>query len=345
MRKISLAGLAISAVLSLLPSARAQTEDSYTPPRTSWGVPDLQGFWNNSSLTGMERPNGVAALVVSKDEAEILARRNVYTRSAYEDTNVSRLDELSSSRLLADRNTSRAYNHFWLDVGTGYAVVRNEYRTSWVIDPPDGRIPYRAEARAALARSQVFDGPEARPQSERCLMSFTGGAGPVMSNGLYNNNYQIVQTPDAVMILTEMIHDVRIIPINGTHHPDSLPRWGGVSNGWYEGNTLVVETRNSSPGQRSYISAAGKLTERFMRWSDDQILYEFTVEDPTLYLSPWHGEMALNASREPIYEYACHEGNHALPSILAGARQLEREGREASPIPEPFSGIDVTEGQ
>jgi hypothetical protein len=147
------------------------------------------------------------------------------------------------------------------------------------------------------------------------------------------------------MILTEMIHDVRVIPIGGKHGPKEIPRWGGDSVGWYEGDTLVVETINSHPKQRSYISPTGKVTERYTRWSADEIFYQFTVEDPALYKQPWGGQMALRLSGEPLYEYACHEGNYALAGILAGARQLEREGRP-HPIEKPiFAGVDVSDGE
>src|SRR5690606_16827498 len=139
----------------------------------------------------------------------------------------------------------------------------------------------------ANTRSSSFDDFEIRPLAERCIMSFTGGAGPVMGNGMYNNTYQIVQSPESVMILTEMIHDVRVIPIGpvggGKHGSKEIPKWGGDSIGWYEGDTLVVQTINSHPKQRSYISATGKVTERYTRWSEDEIFYQFTVEDPTLY--------------------------------------------------------------
>jgi hypothetical protein len=154
-----------------------------------------------------------------------------------------------------------------------------------------------------------------------------------------------VQSPTSVMILTEMIHDVRIIPIGGKHGPNNIPKWGGDAVGWYEGDTLVVETVNSHPKQRSYISPTGKVTERYTRWSADEIFYEFKVEDPTLYKQPWGGEMALRVSNEPLYEYACHEGNYALPGILAGARQLEREGRPHPQEKPIFAGVDVSDGE
>ena len=331
--------MAAMPALAQTPTAAAQ---DYVAPQTSWGVPDLQGYWTNTSLTGMERPDHATGVVVTQREADLLARRHGLTAASAQESILSSVDEASSRRLLADRNTSRAYNRFWMDPGASYAQVKGEYRTAWVVDPPDGLIPYREEQRA---RAQNVDGPEVRPQSERCLMSFTRSAGPVLSNGLYNNTYQIVQTPDAVMILTEMIHDVRIIPIGKTHGPSEIPKWGGDSVGWYEGDTLVVETVNAHPGQRSYISRTGKVTERFSRWSDGQVLYRFTVEDPSLYTQSWSGEMALNVSTQPPYEYACHEGNYALPSILAGARQMERDGRPRQVIKSYIGSIDVSEGQ
>jgi len=340
--KACLPALLASAALLATPVSAQPASQGYAPPKTSWGAPDLQGYWTNTSLTAMERPDQASAVTVSEREANLLARRHGLTAAGAQEKLMSPLDEASSQRLLADRNTSRGYNRFWMDPGASYAQVKGEYRTAWVVDPPDGFIPYREEQRA---RAQNVDGPEVRPQSERCLMSFTRSAGPVLSNGLYNNTYQIVQTPDAVMILTEMIHDVRIIPIGKTHGPSEIPKWGGDSVGWYEGDTLVVETVNAHPGQRSYISPTGKVTERFSRWSDGQVLYRFTVEDPSLYTRSWSGEMALNVSSQPPYEYACHEGNYALPSILAGARQMERDGRPRQAIKSYIGNIDVSEGQ
>lgn len=335
----------IGALLVLAPAAAAQEGDAYQKPKTSWGAPDLGGFWVNTSFTSMQRPAGATKLVMTEEEAEALARRNIYTAARAEEAGASKVDEESSRQLLADGNPSRGYNTFWMDPGQMYAKVKGEYRSSWITYPTDGRIPYSEAGIAANMRVSSFDDYEIRPLAERCLMSFTGSAGPVMNNGMYNNTYQIVQTPTSVMILTEMIHDVRVIPIGGQHGPREIPKWGGDSRGWYEGDTLVVETVNSHPKQRSYISPAGKVTERYTRWSDNQIFYEFRVEDPTLYKEPWGGEMALNATAEPLYEYACHEGNYALAGILAGARKLEREGRPHPPEKPIFAGVDVPDGE
>jgi hypothetical protein len=329
----------------MISGASAQSAPGYQPAKTSWGAPDLQGFWSNTSLTTMQRPAGAKGLVANAAEADALAHRNVYSAAQREEAGASKVDEKSSKELLSDQNSSRAYNRFWMDPGGSYAKVKGEFRTSWITTPEDGQIPYSEAGRAANMRSNTFESYEIRPLSERCLMSFTGGAGPVLNNGMYNNTYQIVQTPTSVMILTEMIHDVRVIPIGGKHAPKEIPKWGGDSIGWYEGNTLVVETVNSHPKQRSYISPKGKVTERYTRWDDGSIYYQFTVEDPVLYTRSWGGEMQLNATNQPLYEYACHEGNYALAGILAGARTLEKQGRP-QPIEKPiFAGVDVSDGE
>ncbi|RYG34663.1 MAG: hypothetical protein EON93_07725, partial [Burkholderiales bacterium] len=296
-------------VCTATPAALAQAGNE--KPRTSWGVPDFGGFWTNTSLTAMQRPPGAENLVMTAEEAEQLTHRNVYSAAEREEAGASKVDQESSDKLLSDKNASRAYNRFWMDPGSSYAQVKGEYRSSWITRPADGRLPYSEAGIRANTRTNAFDGYEIRPLAERCLMSFTGGAGPVLNNGMYNNTYQIVQSPDSIMMLTEMIHDVRVIPIvkskaEAKHGPGEIPRWGGDSVGWYEGDTLVVETVNSHPKQRSYISSTGKVTERYTRWSPTEIFYEFTVEDPVLYSSSWGGEMSLRASEEPLYEYACH---------------------------------------
>ncbi len=268
---------------------------------------------------------------------------------------MSKLDAESSAKLLSDKNSNRAYNTFWMELGTNYATVKGEIRSSWITYPDNGKVPYSQAGIAANTRAGSYEDPEGRPLegrplSERCLMSFTGSGGPVLGNGYYNTTIQIVQTPGSVMMLTEMIHDVRVIPIvksaaEGKHSPGVIPKWGGDSAGWYEGDTLVVETVNSHPRQRSYISATGKVTERYARWSDGEIFYEFKIEDPALYTSNWGGEMVLRVSKEPMYEYACAEGNYALAGVLAGARKLEREGRPHPPQLAMYAGADQSDGE
>lgn len=341
-------------VLSVLgamisPIAYAQVPADFVQPTTSWGVPDLQGYWNNTSLTSMQRPSTAPKLVLTEQEAVALARKVPVIAATREELVASKVDAKSSAELLADKNPDRGYNTFWMDPGASYAKVKGEYRSSWITYPANGAIPYTEAGIAANTRVNTYDDYEIRPLAERCIMSFSGGAGPVLSNSLYNNTYQIVQTPNSVMMLTEMIHDVRVIPIvksaaEAKHGPKEIPRWGGNSVGWYEGNTLVVQTVNSHPKQRSYISAGGKVTERYTRWSDGEIYYEFKVEDPILYKELWGGEMALRAS-EPLYEYACHEGNYAFPGIMGGARELDRQGRPHPPGKPIFAGVDVSDGE
>ncbi len=316
----------------------------YAISKTSWGAPDLQGFWNSTSITSLQRPTGVDKLVVSEKEARDIVNDNPLIILTQQENDSEGRDPNDTS-ILNDKNADRGYNTFWIDPGTKLATVKGELRTSWIVDPPNGRVPFKAGARRSGGNGLPetnFDGPETRPLFERCLATETT-AGPVMQNAMYNSTLQIVQSPDSVMILVEMVHHARVIPIVANaaaakHGPDVIQNWAGDSVGWYEGDTLVVETRNVHPLQPSLISPAGKVTERFSRWSDGQVLYAFTVDDPSLYTQMWRGEMALNASK-PIYEYACHEGNHAMPGILGGARELESKGITPTMGPGIAAGI------
>ena len=221
-----------------------------------------------------------------------------------------------------------------------------EFRTSYIIDPPNGQIPRLEEPLVDLNRKSFGyryltgigdnSGPEALPLAERCLIGFGNTAGPGMMGTLYNSTYQFVQTDEYVTILVEMAHDARIIPTfdseeeaRANRRPAVLQQWFGDSVGWYEGDTLIVETLNINPQQMQQssvpISAAGKITERFTRYSDTEIVYQFTVDDSNLYSQPWTAELSFHATDGRLYEYACHEGNYAMPGILAGARRAERE--------------------
>jgi hypothetical protein len=353
-------------------SAAAQSAPGFAAPKTSWGVPDLQGTWTNASITKMQRPNEFPNLVMTPAEASKAEKGDYYNNRRAEDAKPADPNDktlLDGSDLLS----GGGYNGFWVDPGSKVATVKGELRSSWIVDPPSGKIPYKggrgpgARPAAATAPERPaagspgaptgaakpggatvqgpgavdrnagggfgsYNGPEGRPIGERCLVGFGNTGGPVMQNVLYNNHYQIVQSPAYVMIDIEMDHDARIIPIvksatEAHHGPTVIPKWLGDSVGWYEGDTLVVETRNVHPQQRGLISASGKVTERFTRWNKDQILYEFTVDDPTMYSQAWKGEMPLNFSKEPLYEYACHEGNYAMKGILAGAREQEKAGK------------------
>lgn len=304
----------------------------YTPPRTSWGAPDLQGTWTNGSLTSLERdPTFKGKPFLTPEEAAEFERTNRFAQFAEADAKPS--DPNAKATKSSDPG---GYNAFWLDPGTKLAVVNGEARTSFIVDPPDGKIPYTPEGLKAFqaARASLnFDGPEVRALGERCLVGFGSTSGPPMLPDVYNNNYQIVQSPDHVMILVEMVHDARIVRLNGAKHlPANITPWMGDSIGRWEGDTLVVETTNLHPGQKAhygikqrfYLPPTGKVTERFTRVADNEILYQFTVEDAHAYTQPWKGEAPWRATQDHIYEYACHEGNYALPGILAGAREQEK---------------------
>jgi hypothetical protein len=209
-------------------------------------------------------------------------------------------------------------------------------RTSLIVDPPDGRIPAltqagqeRMDARARYRREHPADGPEDRGLTERCLLWPT--AGPPMLSSAYNNNYRIVQGPGYVAILVEMVHDVRIIPVDGRPHlPQNLRQWMGDSVGHWEGNTLVVETTNFSD-QTSFRGSSPnmKLTERFTRVDGDTLMYEFTVEDPDAFTKPWSAQVPMQKFEGPLFEYACHEGNYGMTNLLAGARAEEKAAAKA----------------
>ncbi len=341
--KYSLIMALVTCVLAGAPMALAQAS-TYAPPKTSWGVPDFTGSWSTASLTTMTRPAGASGLVIGEAEAAKLFNKNIYTRVAKEES------VLSKAELLTDANPDRAYNRFWMDPGADLGKIDGKYRSSWIIEPANGQIPYisppkRPAGNIASEEEQYADlgsdNPEDRGLSERCLFSASTN-GPVISNTMYNNNIQIVQSPEHVMILGEMSHEVRIISLTGRRNPASMPKWGGDSIGHYEGNSLVVETVNVMPRQNSFISDKGKVTERFTRNSDGQIIYRFTVEDPTKYTQLWTGEMPMNPS-QGVYEYACHEGNYSMFNLLSGARAFEREGRTNGMRKAIFAGVAEVE--
>ena len=200
----------------------------------------------------------------------------------------------------------------------------------------------------SVATYNMFDNPEERIPIERCLIGFASTGGPPMLNALYNNHHQIIQTPDAIAINIEMVHDTRIIRMNGQHNPDSMRQYLGTSVGKWDGDTLVVETIGFKPqesvrvdfGLFVYISPDSKVTERFTMQSADTIFYQFTVEDPATYSQPWKGELVFRRSPDRIYEYACHEGNYSVPNILGGAREIERTGRKQPVVTRGIGRLD-----
>jgi hypothetical protein len=293
-------------------------------PRTPDGHPDLQGIWTNVTLTPMERVADFKALEVSEAEAAAYEKKEK-ARTIDGDVNSTLLQQAGSAG-------TGAYNDLFIDRGQQYIRLNGKVRTSLVVDPPDGKIPpITAAARdrqATLAAGRGgfgrFDSVKDRPTSERCLIGFGSTSGPPMLPVLYNNNYQIVQTADTVMILVEMVHDVRIIRMNAQHAPPDVRQWLGDSVGHWEGDTLVVDTTNFSPMVRFRGSSENlHVIERFNRIDPNTILYKATIDDPTTFTKSWSVEYPFVATDGPIYEYACHEGNYAMPDILGGARKAE----------------------
>ncbi len=322
------------------------TRARYVAPRTPDGHPDLQGNWTNATLTPLERPAGLPR-ALNKTQAAALEKiraDTVETLSKPSDPN------RTAPPVGGDGSTGAAgnvggYNYVWIDAGDHVAFVNGELRSSFIVDPANGRLPpltpaARAWAQQRGARSRQFgqyDNPENRPLAERCLMSFGSNAGPPMlPNGFYNNNYTIVQTKNHVMIMTEMVHDVRIIKLGKpTPRSPGVRPWMGESWGRWEGDTLVVETTGFYPLQElsQSVGLGGawgandslRVVEKFTRTRDNVILYRFTVHDPLNFTAPWSGELPMIAMDEQIYEYACHEGNYAMSNVLSGARAMERE--------------------
>ncbi len=310
-----------SLVLVVSAVGQAQTPTKkYSAPRTADGQPDLQGVWTNATVTPMERPVEFAGKAFFTP-AEAVA----WERSIVEKNNVDKRPKDAAADVAA------AYNDGWYDRGTH--VVKT-LRTSLIVDPADGKLPAMTELGqkrvAELAeqrRLHPADGPESRALTERCIL--WPMAGPPMVPGPYNNNYQILQTADSLIILIEMIHDVRIIPLTKTPHLSSAVKsWMGDSRGHWEGETLVVDTTNFTG--KSRFRGTGEnlhLTERFTRTDADTILYEFTVNDPENYTKSWTAQLTMGKTNARVYEYACHEGNYGMEGILAGARAAEKDAK------------------
>jgi len=324
--------LAIAGVLAVIIAApvAAQTQrgpakvKAGTVPRTSDGHPDLQGVWTNATLTPLERPAALAGKVTLTD-----AEAAEFEKHAAQE--LQDVDGKSVSPLLAQfgSNGTGGYNVLFVDRGTELARVDGVKRTSLIIDPPDGKKPQiTAEARkryAEIIRSYItFNKVKDRPLSERCLLGFGSTSGPPMLPVLYNNNYQIVQTPNAVMILVEMVHDVRIVRMNATHLPSNVRQWLGDSIGHWEDDTLVVDTTNFTDQTRFEGSSPDlHVIERFKRVDANTILYRATIDDPSTFTKIWTLEYPFRATSGPVYEYACHEGNYAMTDIMGGARKAE----------------------
>jgi hypothetical protein len=295
------------------------------PPRSIDGRPDLQGIWGFATVTPLQRPKEFADRAVLTPEEK------------------ARLEEQAIRDEFVDRppppGTTGSYNRFWNDSGTKVVATN---RTSLIVDPPDGRVPpltpHGKEREAALeALAKVAAGPEDLMVWDRCILGFN--AGPPMIGGGYNAYVQLFQTSDYLVVLTEMVHDARIVPLDGRASlPANIRQWKGDSRGRWDGDTLVVETRNFRPEGTGTLSLRGlglrgdenlHLIERFRRLDADTLLYEYTIDDPTVWTRPWTVSTTMRKSDQPIYEYACHEGNYGLSGILAGARAGEQDATDA----------------
>jgi hypothetical protein len=300
--------------------------------RTADGYPDLQGMWTSATITPLERPEefGDRRALTAEEAARLENAEASMVQTAAQPTDLGK--QLPGD--CKDFGRGCGYNNFWIDRGSQVVAIDGEKRSSLLIDPPNGRIPPLTPQRRQIVNErtqqlrQNFDGPEARPLGERCLLAFGSSSGPPMLPVLYNNHYQIVQSKDAVMILVEMVHDARVVRLGGKHVPSTVRKWMGDSIGHWDGDTLVVETTNFTEYESFRgASANARVTERFTRVAPDRLHYRFTVEDPQAFTRPFTGELPLHRTDDPIYEYACHEGNYALRGILAGARQHEQAGQ------------------
>jgi len=326
-------------------------------PRMPDGHPDLQGTYDLATITPLERRPGVNAVLTGAEAAKMEhdAAKLSEEGDRPVDGNRTAPPKGGDGSVGAAGNVG-GYNRGWLDPGSTVTVVNGERRSSIVVDPPDGRVPavvpgarqralagFQARTTSDASESNdpgldrtagAYDDPERRPLGERCLLGFGSSAGPPMlPNYFYNNLHQIVQTPDKVVIVTEMVHDARVVRMNAEHLPKTIRLWLGDSVGHWEGDTLVVDTTNFTNKTRFRGSSENlHAVERFTRVDDHTLLYRFTMEDPTTWTKPWTGEYAWPETEGRIYEYACHEGNYALKDILKGARLREKEEAAAKAV-------------
>ena len=329
MRTRCVAGLFVfAAVLAFGAPAPAQSDE---PMRRPHGDPDISGIFTFRTLTPLQRPQQFA-------EQETLDPETAAAFEASERTRQNRdlFDPIAGARSAGYAPRSEggvlSYNEFWYERGVD---LTDDKRTSLIIDPPDGRLPPRTpeaieagRERAAYRREHMYDSYENRSLMDRCIMGFN--AGPPMSSSAYNNNVMIFQTEDHVVILNEMVHNARIIPIDDVAKPP-FKQFSGVSRGHWEGETFVVETTQFRGGESRGTSPNKHLVEKFTRINADRVAYEYTITDPTVYTAPHTVLMPFRRTDGPLFEYACHEGNIGLYGILAGARELERQGRELRP--------------
>jgi hypothetical protein len=340
---IRLCLVVVGTMFILSGSAFAQPEDEGSAvPSTPWGHPDLQGVWDFRTATPLQRPASQAdKAFLTEEEAAAFEAQGAARRARLLEPSEVRTEPLAAG---GGGRSVGAYNDFWLDYGTNVIADR---RTSLIVDPPDGRLPPLTpegedsrqigslwEDLPIVAPVRVrsagtgSDHPEDRGLAERCLMGFNSGP-PMMPSG-YNNNMQLFQSADTVVIVNEMVHDARIIPLDaGRALSENIRQWMGSSHGYWDGDTLVVETSNFNSKRASFdpsaMTAIGtgetvQLTERFSRLDPATLLYEFTIDDPAAFTKPFTVAIPMRHSVEPMFEYACHEGNYGLVNILRGAR-------------------------
>ncbi|MEE2637529.1 MAG: hypothetical protein VYE68_09885 [Acidobacteriota bacterium] len=322
----------LAAGLGASPAGGQDRDAAWEPLRLSDGRPDLQGVWDFRTATPFQRPEGFGERLTEEQAAAIEAGAAAAQQAA--------------DRPPTEGNVG-AYNAFWLDFGTNVGADR---RASLIVDPVTGRLPELAEGVARQVGSLDVDlsgerpwrvrsagigadGPEDRGLAERCLVGFNSG--PPMMPSAYNNNMQLFQTSDHVVILNEMVHDVRVIPLHaGEHLPATVPQWSGDSRGRWEGDTLVVESQNFSDKRAAFepnallalgVGSTLRLVERFTRVGEDTLLYEYTVDDLETFTEPFTAAVPMRQSENLIYEYACHEGNYGMINALSGARAAELE--------------------
>jgi hypothetical protein len=337
-------GTALCAVpVALTSPAAAQPKAvaaPYKAPLTADGHPDLSGFWSNATLTPEQRPAALGDRLVYTP-AEVAKLEGAVVKEVEEgnkptDPNSGAEGGKEDPKNLRPEFAAAGgdvggYNRGWLDPGSAVMRVHGEPRTSF-LTTANGQPPPRKDGAGGAGGYPrgmgSFDNPENRSLGERCIMGFGRNAGPPMlPNGFYNNNYQFLQTKDAFVIEVEMVHDTRVVHLNAQHRTDGERPWMGDSIGHWEGDTLVVETTNI-PERQAYRGSWKnlKVTEKFTRVGKNRVLYQYTLDDPTMWAKPWGGEYEFSPLQGVIYEYACHEGNYALPGMLAGARNQEKEG-------------------
>lgn len=297
--------------------------------------PDFSGVWTNASITRLTRAADVQDLVLTAEQAQLLTENNFHNVRAAKDTELSDPDRSAPEKL--DRLPPVGnYSANWVDPGSRYAIVNGEVRSSWIVEPDNGQLPFSDAAKKMFAARReiraTMAGPEVLSPGERCLIGFGGSGGPPMLNVLYNNFYRIVQTPGHLMILVEMVHDARIIPIGAASPVSADKRWLGNSVAQFDADTLVITTSHFHPARAQSgpvpLSTDAVVVERLRKVDDDVLFYGFEITDPLLYTEPVRGEMTFQRRDQRVYEYACHEGNYAMGSMLRGARLLEAESSE-----------------